>query len=381
ISALMHSSLLLLLSACLGVDAFVRVLMNKTTLSRYSYNVDEIAEYLRQKYILNYPFGSLYSFSGGLSEYLDAQYYGTIQIGTPPQTFKVLFDTGSSSLWVPCANCTKNNTACETHQKFDCNESSTCTHTNQSISVPYGNSSMQGYVNTDIVCFGGKYGKYCTNSTQGFGCAIQEPEDTFASSRFDGIVGMTPHSMASNEHPLNQIFANKVWLNRAPHNDVGGGELTMCGMDSSHYKGPIVWEPLTSEMHWQFQLGRVTVDGDSVTSGPTSAIVDSGTSLIAGPPEAIQMIHRAIGAKETGEADCSMIPYLPLIAFTINGTEMILRGHNYIIKNNDGTCTSGFQQLQIPNADFSWVLGDVFIGSFYTVLDHGKKRVGFAVAA
>lgn len=74
-----------------------------------------------------------------------------MQIGTPLQSFQVIFDTGSSWLWVPSVSCAH----CVGGNRFAPKSSRTYSSNENTVNLQYGTGQCQGVNSTDVVSIGG----------------------------------------------------------------------------------------------------------------------------------------------------------------------------------------------------------------------------------
>ncbi|XP_057462718.1 aspartic proteinase A1-like isoform X2 [Actinidia eriantha] len=265
-----------------------------------------------EKYILRGNQGESKEDIVALKNYMDAQYFGEIGIGTPPQKFTVIFDTGSSNLWVPSSKCYFS-VSCFIHSKYKSSQSSSYKKNGKSAEIHYGTGAISGFFSEDSVKVGNLVVK-----NQEFIEATSEPGITFMVAKFDGILGLGFREISVGDAiPLwyNMVTQGLIkepvfsfWLNRNAEEEEGG-EIVFGGVDQNHYKGKHTYVPVTQKGYWQFNMGDVLIGGKPTGYCGTgcSAIADSGTSLLAGPTSVITMINHAIGASGVASKECKAV--------------------------------------------------------------------------
>ncbi|XP_070763026.1 gastricsin-like [Enoplosus armatus] len=326
-----------------------------------------------------------------INNYADTTYYGAISIGTPPQSFQVLFDTGSANLWVDSVYC--NTQACNTHRKFNPQQSSTYSAKGQSFYLPYGAGSLSGIFGYDTVNVGG-----IVIPNQEIGLSTNEPGQNFVVAQFDGILGLSyPTISAGGETPVmdNMISQNLLnanifsfYLSRYKGGQQGS-VLSFGGVDNNLYQGQIYWTPVTSETYWQIGVQGFEINGQETgwCSQGCQSIVDTGTSTLTAPSQLLGDIMQAIGAQQNQYGmymvDCSQVNNLPTLSFVISGVALPLPPSAYIDQNGYQFCSVGIAPTYLPsrNGQPLWIFGDVFLREYYSIYDRTNNRVGFAVAA
>eukprot|EP00928_Gymnodinium_smaydae_P010238 TRINITY_DN1383_c0_g1_i3.p1 TRINITY_DN1383_c0_g1~~TRINITY_DN1383_c0_g1_i3.p1 ORF type:complete len:383 (+),score=101.06 TRINITY_DN1383_c0_g1_i3:70-1218(+) len=317
-----------------------------------------------------------------LRDFQDMSYSGLISVGTPGQTEEVIFDTGSSNLWVPNSQpkAVQNPKHIYNHKA-----SSTYTANGEEFAIQYGSGPCSGFLSQDDVSIGSLKLKNYTfaevTDTTGLGqLYLQTPMDGILGLAFTSIatdrVRAPMDALARSGELADAVFA--FYMGKGPQQS----ELVFGGVDKAHYSGDFTYVPLSAETYWQVKLAAVKVGDHVIDSSASAAIIDSGTSLIAGPEDALQAIAEKMGLQEQQGmyiADCSAS--LPDVSFTLGSkespAEFSLTLEELIVQRQGSQCLLGLQASPEP----LWILGDVFMRKYYVMFDWGKERVGIAKAA
>ncbi|KAI7869069.1 aspartic peptidase domain-containing protein [Spinellus fusiger] len=334
-------------------------------------------------------------------------YYGDISIGTPPQTFSVIFDTGSSDVWVVSANCSPD-PFCKHHRRFHRQASSSYVDIDSdnnkdnrdedgdededknededddeddedddegdkeedTYEVQYGSGYVRAHVGRDTLQVAGLE---LTDQVIGDATVLSHE---FMNTPFDGIFGLGLADLSSSSHlpPFYammdlQLLDDPVF---AIHTEMERGEIDFGGVDRSRFQGDLIYADLIHSGYWMIQTDNIAF-GEAVFED-RKAIVDSGSTLIIATPADAEEFHARIpGAQNNGDTTwsipCQTVPLLEPLVFNINNTPLIIRPENYIlapITKSSVMCISGISGQPLDMSD-TWILGGVFMRQYYTV--------------
>ncbi|EPT01339.1 hypothetical protein FOMPIDRAFT_1023268 [Fomitopsis schrenkii] len=323
----------------------------------------------------------------------DVGYIATVQIGTPPQDFNFLMDTGSADMWVGSEDCTTQGTTqgCGNHTFLGNSSSSSFVEVGKQFQVTYGTGQVSGVTVSDNVNIAGLA---LDNHT--FGVANVESTDFSADTvPFDGLMGLalstlseegvdTPPESLAKQGLIDEAIASfKISRLSDEKND---GEVTFGGLDASKFDAStlVTVDNVSEDGFWEAAMDGVSADGQDLGLQGRSAILDTGTTLIIAPQADADAVHAAIpGAQSDGQGGytipCTSNTSIALgfggALFAINPVDLLFTP----VDPNDptGDCVSGISAGEIDGAT-TWLTGDVFLKNVYLSVNQNKNQISLA---
>lgn len=343
-------------------------------------------------------------------------YFGEVQVGTPSQTFTVVFDTGSGHVILPKTSCRSE--ACGKHRRYSRTASTSAVDIKydgsllnpndkerDQVVVSFGTGKVTGEFVQDVVCVGG--GSDCV--TLRVVLATEMTEDPFSYFAFDGVMGLGLDSLRLN--PKFSFFGEmasqnpsmlpqfSVFLSR--HED-GQSMITFGGVDKERASSDIEWSPVAMADlgYWQVQIKQVRIGEtvlDDCAHGDCRAVLDTGTSLLGVPREAARSMHRLLARPVSSEGadvssiDCRNVPGLS-IDFDLGDIVVSLPVEDYSrpAPINMTTPTNGSSlmcrslllpvDMKPPFGPKLFIWGEPVLRRYLTVYDLANKRIGFSLA-
>jgi hypothetical protein len=332
----------------------------------------------------------------------DLSYFITVQIGTPPQPFRVTVDSGSSDFWVEGSGCKadSNGDACASDHAFISSDtSSTFVDTNEAWNITYGSGAVAGEIVRDNVVIDG-----LALNNHIFGTANRESSDFSAFAiPYDGLMGLGL-SVGSNQqvpNPVDSLASAGLIKDAITSYKISrladgkhDGEITFGGMDPSKFQAnTLVTLPVvTSDGFWETAMdGAGVLNGGSIPSDPKrTAIHDTGTTGIIAPVKDADALHKLIpGAKADGHGGytvpCDTKMQVTLTfggkAFPIDPRDLSEFGPVDSNKPN-GACVSAISgDTGGDDSAHQWLLGDTFLKNVYFSTKATGSSTGFVSLA
>ncbi|KIJ45947.1 hypothetical protein M422DRAFT_46521 [Sphaerobolus stellatus SS14] len=330
----------------------------------------------------------------------DLQWYGNISFGTPPQTFTVVFDTGSTTAEIPAIGCQ----GCQNQlDAFDSKNSSTFVDlgVNNTVNFATGvgvNPSDFESVNLRAVRDTMTILNFSAPQTNFF--LITKQTAGFAADPFDGIVGM-------GFNPNQSVF-RALELNNKPvmfglqltAKSVGDdAELTLGGYDASKATaGPLRFSKIlhanVTPNFWSLESSSIAVNGksSSILKTPLEMVFDSGTSNLVFQQNITEAIYSLISPKIVPHGTlgaygipCSEIDSLTAdLSFTFTDTsgktfDLIVPTSELNLgpfHDDPNTCQTLINSLEGFN-----ILGASLLKHYYSIWDVDNAQMGFPINA
>ncbi|KAK9061889.1 hypothetical protein SSX86_019073 [Deinandra increscens subsp. villosa] len=342
---------------------------------------------------------------------LNGYYTTRLWVGSPPQKFALIVDTGSTVTYVPCSTCEQ----CGKHQdpKFDpdssstyepvkCNNDCTCDKAKKQCIYErqYAEmSSSSGVLGEDIISFGNQSELSPQRAT--FGCENSETGDLY-SQHADGIMGLGRGDLSLVDQLVDRGVISDSFSLCYGGMDIGGGAMVLGGVSPPSGMVYTYSDPVRSP-YYNVELKELHVAGKrlplspSVFDGKHGTVLDSGTTYAYLPETAFRAFKDAIikelhSFKKIRGPDPSYNDIcfsgagsdISKLSETFPSVEMVFgKGHklslspeNYLFRHSrvrGAYCLGVFQNGKDPTT----LLGGIIVRNTFVMYDREHHKIGF----
>jgi len=316
-----------------------------------------------------------------LADISNVQYFGDVELGSPGQKLTVIFDTGSSDLWVP-------------RTKYDPGRSSTLgcpgSGCNKEVTIQYSVGSVQGKILVDRLDIAG-----CVIPE--FSFVLAEKTTDLEDRYFDGVLGLGFPYLSHTGSKVLSDLSQQAGVNVFSFllEDEAGESWLVFGPPPVEWISPgsLVYADLALQAWWTFE-GALSVGG-TVVAEKTYLALDTGTSFIAVPSPYHEAIIRMLLPVEQLDSctqytpmntllcPCSSISAAETVYITVGGLDFPIYPRDLFTPmgspfGGDGDQYWCILEIQASSDALPFILGDTFLRGVAAVFDIGKPQVGLA---